>query len=158
MPDIAHDDNEKTHTRTEGEVEPRIPISRASTRDDDGAIAEDEKSAGAAPGLPPPVLREDEVDDDDVDVGAIEAQRRGTSRASSTRSRALSVVPRSQRRGLLAKLAVIPEVQRPYDYSNRTKWTITLIVAVAAAAAPMGSAIFYRESLLHSTDSLIAED
>lgn len=141
MPDIAHDDNEKTHTRTEGEVEPRIPISRASTREDDGA-ADDEKSAGAAPGLPPPVLREDEVDDDDIDVGAVEAQR-GASRASSTRSRALSVVPRSQRRGLLAKLAVIPEVQRPYDYSNRTKWTITLIVAVAAAAAPMGSAIFY---------------
>lgn len=153
MPDIAHDDNEKPHTRTEGEVEPRIPISRASTREDDGA-AEDEKSAAVAPGLPPPVLREDEVDDDDVDVGAIEAQR-GASRASSTRSRALSIVPRSQRRGLLAKLAVIPEVQRPYDYSNRTKWTITLIVAVAAAAAPMGSAIFYRESFSHSANSLM---
>lgn len=71
---------------------------------------------------------------------------RSKSRASSTRSRTLSIVPRSQRRGLLGKLAVIPETNRPYDYANKTKWLIVLIVAIAAAAAPLGSAIFFRKS------------
>jgi hypothetical protein len=56
-------------------------------------------------------------------------------------------IPRSRRRGLLGRLALIPEVETPYDYKNGTKWTITAIVALAAAAAPMGSGIFYRECL-----------
>ena len=55
------------------------------------------------------------------------------------------VVPRSDRRGLLARFAIIPEVQVPYEYNNGTKWAITAIVALAAAAAPMGSGILYRE-------------
>lgn len=58
--------------------------------------------------------------------------------------RAPGIVPRTQRRGLLASLTVIPEVERPKEYSNKVKWTITLFTAVAGAAAPMGSAIFYR--------------
>lgn len=40
---------------------------------------------------------------------------------------------------------VIPQVDKPYDYSNRQKWIITTIVTVAAAAAPMGAAMFYRK-------------
>ncbi|KAF6817045.1 MFS multidrug resistance [Colletotrichum musicola] len=68
---------------------------------------------------------------------------RTRSRASSTRSRALSVIARSKRRGLFGQLAVIPEVNRPYDYTDKTKWTITLIIALAAAVSPMGSSIFY---------------
>ncbi|KAH8652360.1 major facilitator superfamily transporter multidrug resistance [Xylariales sp. PMI_506] len=96
---------------------------------------------------------EDEEDDDDEGDGrgrshenldgAEAAEERAQSRASSARSRPLSIVPRTKRRGLFAQLAMIPEVDRPYDYSNKTKWTITVIVAMAAAAAPMGSAIFY---------------
>jgi len=73
------------------------------------------------------------------------SEPKSKSRASSVRSRALSVVPRSKRRGLLGRLSLIPEVNRPYDYANKTKWTITLIVALAAAAAPLGSAIFFRK-------------
>jgi hypothetical protein len=57
-------------------------------------------------------------------------------------------VPRSQRRGLLGRFTLVAEVQDPYDYSNRLKWFITFIVAFAAAAAPMGSSIFFRMSLL----------
>ncbi|KAJ0120096.1 MFS multidrug resistance transporter [Diaporthe amygdali] len=68
---------------------------------------------------------------------------RSHSRASSARSRPLIVVPRKERRGLFAQLALIPEVERPYDYSRKTKWTITTIVAVAAAGGPIGSNIFY---------------
>ncbi|TLS29899.1 hypothetical protein PpBr36_03154 [Pyricularia pennisetigena] len=69
---------------------------------------------------------------------------RAASRASSARSRALSVVPTSRRRGLFSRFAVfVPEVYRPFDYSAKTKWTITFIVALAGSAAPMGSGILY---------------
>jgi len=67
------------------------------------------------------------------------------SRSSSVRSRPLSIIPRSKRRGILARLAWIPEVERPYDYKRGTKWLITLVVALAAAAAPMGSSILLRK-------------
>lgn len=69
------------------------------------------------------------------------------SRSSSVRSRPLSIVPHSKRRGLLGRFAIIPEVEWPHEYGNGTKWAITAIVALAAAAAPVGSAIFYRRLL-----------
>jgi len=56
------------------------------------------------------------------------------------------VVPRSERRGLLGRLTIIPEIERPYEYNRRTKWMVTAVVALAAAAAPMGSGIFYRRA------------
>lgn len=73
---------------------------------------------------------------------------------SSVRSRTYSVVPRSRRRGLLGRFAfVIPEVEKPYEYKRSTKWFITLIVALAAAAAPMGSSIFLRTYYFHEVYS-----
>lgn len=69
---------------------------------------------------------------------------RTRSRASSVRSRPLTIVPRVKRRGLLGRFALLPEVERPYDYKNSTKWTITAAISLATAAAPMGSSIFYR--------------
>ncbi|TVY81144.1 MFS transporter OpS2, partial [Lachnellula suecica] len=71
-----------------------------------------------------------------------EAPSRTKSRSSSVRSRTLTIVPRSKRRGLLGRFAIIPEVERPFEYKNSTKWFLTLVVALAAAAAPMGSSIF----------------
>ncbi len=71
---------------------------------------------------------------------------RSKSQSSSQRSRPMSIIPRSKRRGFLGRFTVIPEVGRPHEYANSTKWTITFIIAIAAAAAPMGSAIFYRRS------------
>ena len=35
-------------------------------------------------------------------------------------------VPRNQRRGWLARFALLPEVENPYDYSNPVKWFITV--------------------------------
>ncbi|KAL1866648.1 hypothetical protein Plec18167_008980 [Paecilomyces lecythidis] len=52
-------------------------------------------------------------------------------------------VPRSKRRGLFAQFTLLAEVENPKAYPRRTKWFITFIVAVAAAAAPMGSSIFF---------------
>jgi hypothetical protein len=67
------------------------------------------------------------------------------SRRTSTFSRPTAIViPRSERRGLFGRFTVIPEVGRPYDYKNTTKWMITAVVALAATGAPIGSSIFYR--------------
>lgn len=67
------------------------------------------------------------------------------SRRSSSVFANTNTVPRAQRRGLLGRFTIIPEVERPYEYKNRTKWMITAIVALAAAGAPMGSGIFLRK-------------
>ncbi|PGH08427.1 hypothetical protein GX51_01254 [Blastomyces parvus] len=53
------------------------------------------------------------------------------------------VVPRNERRGLLGRFALLPEVEDPQKYPRKTKWLITLIIAIAAVAAPLGSAIFF---------------
>jgi hypothetical protein len=84
---------------------------------------------------------------DTIEPAPLEEQspQRSKSRSSSVRSRPLSIIPRSKRRGLLARLTVVPEVERPYEYKRSTKWLITFLVALAAAAAPMGSSIFFRE-------------
>ncbi|CAN8106361.1 unnamed protein product [Discula destructiva] len=80
----------------------------------------------------------------DILTPQISATRaRSQSRASSARSRPLVIVPRTERRGLFARFVLIPEVERPYDYSRKTKWLITLIVALAAAGGPIGSNIMY---------------
>ncbi|KAG9243257.1 MFS multidrug transporter-like protein [Calycina marina] len=72
-----------------------------------------------------------------------EIVQRTKSRSSSTRSRTINVIPRLERRGLLGNIAIIPEVDQPKHYKNSTKWLITLIVAISATAAPLGSAIFF---------------
>ncbi|CAG8953967.1 hypothetical protein HYFRA_00009066 [Hymenoscyphus fraxineus] len=59
-----------------------------------------------------------------------------------TQSQALSVISRSKRRGLFGRFTIVPEVENPYEYKRSTKWGITLVIALAAAAAPLGSAIF----------------
>lgn len=53
-------------------------------------------------------------------------------------------VPRSERRGLFARATILAELEDPYQYSYRTKWFIVFVVAYAAAAAPLGSAIIFR--------------
>ena len=55
------------------------------------------------------------------------------------------VVPKSERRGLFEQFTWILEFKNPRVYDKRIKWCITYIVAVAAAAAPMGSTIFFRK-------------
>ncbi|WPH01462.1 mfs transporter ops2 [Acrodontium crateriforme] len=68
------------------------------------------------------------------------SRSRPRSSARSIRATAVKVPP-GQRRGLLARLAIIAEVEDPYDYSRKLKWAITFVVAIAGAAAPMGSAL-----------------
>lgn len=94
-------------------------------------------------GLP---SEQDDLDHQSVDPqNAAELGRSRTqSRASSTRSRPLLIVPRAERRGILSQLTLVPEVVNPYDYKRSTKWGITASIAIATAAAPLGSSIFYR--------------
>ena len=63
-------------------------------------------------------------------------------------------VPRSQRRGLFGRFTIVAEVEEPKHYSRRTKWYITFVVALAAVAAPMGSAIIFRMTSDESTAAL----
>lgn len=74
--------------------------------------------------------------------------KRSCSRASSARSRPLSIVPRSKRRGLFGSLTLVPEIAYPPDYKNSTKWGLTFIIALATAAAPLGSTVVYRKLYL----------
>lgn len=80
---------------------------------------------------------------DDISIGPVPIIVDQTQRPASTSSgtRAPINVPRSERRGWLASLSIIKEVEDPKDYARSTKWAITAIVAAAAAAAPMGSGI-----------------
>ena len=55
-------------------------------------------------------------------------------------------VPRSQRRGFLGRLTILAEVEEPKNYPRSTKWFLTFVVAQAAMAAPMGSAILFRKT------------
>ncbi|KAK2813665.1 hypothetical protein FQN50_000063 [Emmonsiellopsis sp. PD_5] len=52
-------------------------------------------------------------------------------------------VPRSQRRGFLGHLSIIPELKNAYMYGNGTKWCFTVIVSLAAITSSAGSSIFY---------------
>lgn len=90
--------------------------------------------------------------DEPVEPISRHSTRRAQSRASSNRSRALVIIPRSKRRGLFASLALVPEAESPYEYKNSTKWFITFVIALATAAAPLGSTVFYREFIALSID------
>ncbi|KAI1273800.1 major facilitator superfamily domain-containing protein [Xylaria sp. FL0933] len=91
------------------------------------------------PALPPPVHSANPGEKAE-DGGPLSHVR---SAASSTRPRITTPIPRERRRGLLSSLELVPEIENPYHYNNGVKWVLTLFVAVAASAAPMGSAILY---------------
>ncbi|KAK1750600.1 major facilitator superfamily domain-containing protein [Echria macrotheca] len=113
-----------------------------------------EKAAAVSTGDDPldveKALHSDSAEDERVGVDSDrsssvedELPRPVSARRASKFARTDRTVPRSARRGLLGRFAIIPEIEIPYEYTNRTKWTITAVVALAAAAAPMGSGIFY---------------
>lgn len=54
-------------------------------------------------------------------------------------------IPRSQRRGLLASVAIVPEITDAFEYSNGKKWLFTAIVALAGTTSSAGSSILYRK-------------
>ncbi|KAH8717473.1 MFS transporter OpS2 [Beauveria bassiana] len=131
------EEHEHEHRETQSSI---LSINSARSESQESRTQHDEKNGGVwSTGL------------DGLDVGAgVDPQNtaelgmsRSHSRASSTRTRPAVVVPRGQRRGLLSRFTIVPEVVNPYDYKRVTKWGITATIAVATAAAPLGSSIFY---------------
>ncbi|MCJ1419877.1 hypothetical protein MMC32_006233 [Xylographa parallela] len=118
---------------------PSTPINNGSYRSKESSVS---YAAESSPGT----VRVEESQE-----GDLEAQVRVPD-ADSVIPAAVKT-PRSQRRGLLARFAILAEVEEPKHYSRRSKWFITFVVALAAVAAPIGSAIFFP-SLLQVADDL----
>jgi hypothetical protein len=62
-----------------------------------------------------------------------------------SQTKRLEYTPRAQRRGLLASLTLVREVNDPYQYSNGMKWLFTAIVAFAGTTSSSASSILYRK-------------
>ncbi|KAF2816737.1 MFS general substrate transporter [Mytilinidion resinicola] len=135
------DDSEKKHLnmRDGGAPSPPEPLSGDGPRKEMGkemgmSNDKNEDTDSIAPSAisstSPPSMHEDSDPE----------RPRPRTQASSIASTAHHV-DRRQRRGLFAALALIPEVTNSYHYPRRTKWMITVLVAIAGMAAPLGSAI-----------------
>lgn len=68
-----------------------------------------------------------------------------------------TIVPRGSRRGLFASVTMLAEIHNPYLYSKSRKWFITFVVAFAAAATSLGSAIIYREHIERIRTSFLTQ-
>jgi hypothetical protein len=124
---------------------PQTLSNRGSLEDTNGVGSAQEKEVKAEVKGERRQEEEEEVeahDDDDDDDDHRSAP-------SLTLTRSAVRVPRLKRRGFLAQVTVIPEVEQPQDYRNQVKWTVTTIVSLSGALAPLGSAIFYRECSAH---------
>lgn len=145
-------------------MKPAVPVSDEKPARNEAAPrpdppSRDPEDSGAEPTHQPPPVQGSEkpvtsdTSEDGLEQGQLPAQALEPgpggprlSRCASSFANTSNIVPRSERRGLFRRFALIPEIERPYEYKASTKWMITAIVALAAAAAPMGSGIFLRES------------
>ena len=138
--------------------DPQIPMSATVyTNGDERGIAPDDDNRLSSSGSS--VHSHDTAPDDDFPIPTDRVRSQGQSSGRSVQREAV-IVPRPQRRGLLARCAVIAEVTNAQDYTRKKKWTITIIVAVAGAAAPMGSSIILPALVdiakgLHSTPTIV---
>lgn len=127
----------------------------ASTRNDD---AQNEDPTNKIEPLDPPLPSpsssheaeelEDDHDQHDTEKGHAspdkpDAQRPELSRVVS-KPFSLRKVPLSRRNGWLGRLSLLYEAEEPKGYPRSIKWFITFEIALAAIAAPMGSAIILR--------------
>lgn len=84
----------------------KLPISESDGVD--GEDTESEPGRGRSP--------HDQGEGDPENPTRLPSHRR-----SSSFARSALVVPRGERRGLLGRFAIIPEVENPYDYNRNTK-------------------------------------
>ncbi len=119
-------------------------IDHQSPKANDGPGLEEKLKDASGPDRPQPsIAREEKYSETNkVDVEAAETEVEDPEPVK---------VPRSQRRGLFGRFTILAEVEEPKHYSRRTKWYITFVVALAAVAAPMGSAIIFRRTPDEST-------
>lgn len=79
-------------------------------------------------------------------MGAINKTSETVDGLEMTSSQNPSEARSSALNGLCTTSILIPSIDNPKGYGRREKWIITTIVTVAAAAAPMGAAMFYRKA------------
>jgi hypothetical protein len=133
----AHD--EKTPRTPDTLCDPGLPTVTAIE-----AETLDEKGSHYGPGPRSTHVDEDAHSFDHSTIGEEDVEGNGsTLQRIITPIRPTIKVPRSKRRGLFARFALVAEVTHPQDYDRRIKWFITFIVAFSAAAAPAGSSIFF---------------
>uniref|UniRef100_A0A0D2Y6F8 Major facilitator superfamily (MFS) profile domain-containing protein n=1 Tax=Fusarium oxysporum (strain Fo5176) TaxID=660025 RepID=A0A0D2Y6F8_FUSOF len=71
----------------------------------------------------------------------------------------LSIVPRSQRRWLLDRFALIPEVNNSYEYRNSTKWGITAtFVAIHGFVIIVAIFFLLPETLTRKSEPAITQE
>ncbi|KAK4151427.1 hypothetical protein C8A00DRAFT_35913 [Chaetomidium leptoderma] len=138
--------------RAESAADPPCP-----DREDAGAVATDHVRAGGKERHVASDSSEDGNEGNGEIIGEPSQGQEALNPEKSVGFANTTAVPRAQRRGLLGRFTVIPEVENPYEYKNSTKWTITAIVALAAAAAPMGSSIFMPSLPSMSVDLGVSE-
>lgn len=122
-------------------------IDHQSPKANDGPGLEEKLKDASGPDRPQPsIAREEKYSETNkVDVEAAETEVEDPEPVK---------VPRSQRRGLFGRFTILAEVEEPKHYSRRTKWYITFVVASAAVAAPLGSAIIFRKTRDESAAAL----
>ena len=92
-----------------------------------------------------PSSTREQVNQDVVDVTTEKTVNAGKQDVSAFRFKRTNA---TQSHGFLGRLCLLCENDEPKEYSNKIKWFITLTVALAAAAAPLGSAIILRKFFL----------
>lgn len=152
VPDM-NTNNAEVQTSSEDEKEeahlPRTPPTAmkkdlsGNSKWADGEEEEEDRGRGRSGSHSTRHSQDSQRTEDDVHDHQLPPHRTRSRAQSSVRSiRPPPVkVPRADRRGLFARFCFIDEITNAWDYSNKMKWTITAIVAVAGAAAPMGSSI-----------------
>ena len=68
-----------------------------------------------------------------------------TVESNSPQDTTIRAVQTSRHKGFLSRVCIVHEADDPRVYPDSIKWCITLIVALAAATAPTGSAIILRK-------------
>ena len=117
-------------------------LSTPSTIHEEKVRDQDEKGVELPPNSPSTIHEEKVQDQDEKDVELAQT----TSTAESVYPPPVKV-PTAERRGLFARFSIVAEIEEPKHYPRKTKWFITFIIALGAVAAPLGSAIIFRESL-----------
>ncbi|SCV03399.1 LAMI_0H07844g1_1 [Lachancea mirantina] len=69
-------------------------------------------------------------------------EEEGVSRKTSLHDKSI-MVPRKDRRGILATLAILPEYKDARDYPQKIKSLVILLIAMAAMMGPMGTSIIF---------------
>ena len=125
-------------------VQPRPPLDADDVDVDSSSTENATERKRDAPSSAPSTIHEDTYQSQtEKDVEPTQAR----SSAESVAPAAVKV-PRSKRQGLFGHFCILAEVEEPKHYPRTTKWFITFIIALAAAAAPLGSSIILRERIL----------